>query len=429
LRLFNYEITKVDKGLNSVPRSGWRTIFESFTGAWQRNAEVKDSDIRMFFAIYACVTLISGDIAKLRPRIIREKDGIWAETKDRDLNRLIKNPNRYQNHIQFKQWWIASKLLCGNTYVLKERNSSGSVVALYILDPMNVQVLVADDGSVYYQLNQDNLAGTPVSITVPASEIIHDRYQPMSHPLVGIPPVAAAALSGKLGLQIMRDSQAFFQNGAKPGGLLSAPGAISDATAKRLKEIFDSNYSGSNSGKVAVVGDGLKFEPMRAKSVDSQLVEQLKLSADIVCSCFHVQPFKIGLGTLPSGSVEDMNLIYYSDCLQINIEEFEQCISDGLIDSQDKSIELDVDGLIRMDSEAKINMLSNAVKGIMKTNEARARLNLPPVDGGDTVLAQQQNYSLAALARRDAKEDPFAKSTADQSKTLAQLIEKELCLN
>ncbi len=40
----------------------------------------------------------------------------------------------------------------------------------------------------------------------------------------------------------------------------------------------------------------------------------------------------------------------------------------------------------------------------MAPNEARRREDLPPVDGGDTPYLQVQNYSLAALANRDARE-------------------------
>lgn len=400
-----------EKALNPVPhRGGWRTIFEPYTGAWQRNDEIKAADLGSFFAIYSCITLIAGDISKLRARVMATgSDGIQSEQA---APSALKRPNRYQNHIQFKQWWETSKLSQGNAYGLKQRDRSGKVEAIYILDPCRVRPLVADDGGVYYELSTDALNGvTEVSVTVPASEIIHDRYQPQHHPLIGVSPIAAAALSGKLGLRIQQDSQTFFGNGARPGGILVAPGAISEDTAARLKAHWDDNYSGANSGKVAVLGDGLKFEPMRATSVDSQLVEQLKLSAEVVCSCFHVPPFKIGFGTLPSGKVEEMNLIYYSDCLQVLIEEFEQCMTDGLALPNTHSVELDIDSLWRMDSESKYRMLSEAIKGVMAPNEARRRVNLKPVEGGDSVYMQQQNYSLEALARRDAQDDPFGEST------------------
>lgn len=388
---------------------GWRTIFEPYTGAWQRNDEIKAADLGSFFAIYSCITLIAGDISKLRARVMATgSDGIQVE---QTTPSALKRPNRYQNHIQFKQWWATSKLSQGNAYGLKQRDRTGKVEAIYILDPCRVRPMVADDGGVYYELATDTLNGVPeISVTVPASEIIHDRYQPQHHPLIGVSPIAAAALSGKLGLRIQQDSQTFFGNGARPGGILVAPGAISDDTAARLKQHWDDNYSGANSGKVAVLGDGLKFEPMRATSVDSQLVEQLRLSAEVVCSCFHVPPFKIGFGTLPSGKVEEMNLIYYSDCLQVLIEEFEQCMTDGLALPDSHSVELDIDSLWRMDSESKFRMLSEAIKGVMAPNEARRRVNLKPVDGGDSVYMQQQNYSLEALARRDAQDDPFGSS-------------------
>lgn len=405
-------------------RGGWfGMIMEPFTGGWQRNQELNSDDIRSFFAIYSCITLIAGDISKLRARVMAlGGDGIMVELA---TPAALKRPNRYQNHIQFKQWWETSKLSHGNTYGLKHRDRTGKVEAIYILDPTRVRPLIADDGAVYYQLSADALNGIDeAEVVVPASEIIHDRYQPQTHPLIGVSPIAAAALSGKLGLRIQQDSQTFFGNGARPGGILVAPGAISEDTANRLKKHWDDNYSGANSGKVAVLGDGLKFEPMRATSVDSQLVEQLKLSAEVVCSCFHVPPFKIGFGSLPSGKVEEMNLIYYSDCLQVLIEEFEQCMTDGLALPDSRSVELDIDSLWRMDSESKFRMLSEAIKGVMAPNEARRRVNLKPVEGGESVYMQQQNYSLEALAKRDANPDPFGKNQpapepgADQAKNM-----------
>src|SRR5262245_2128461 len=72
--------------------------------------------------------------------------------------------------------------------------------------------------------------------------------------------------------------------------------------------------------------------------------------------------------------------------------------------------EMDLDDLIRMDTSTKVKTSSEAIKGGgMSPNEARARyLDLGPVPGGDSPYLQQQNYSLEALAKRDATPDPFA---------------------
>lgn len=401
---------KRQKALNSIGSSGGffgSLVREPFTGAWQQGKEIRATDVRDFFAIYACKTLITGDISKMAAEAKKkDSEGVWKQASGKVQN-LLKRPNRYQNSVQFRQWWAHSKLEHGNTYVLKQRGTSG-IEALYILDPSKVAPLVADDGSVYYQLNADTLVGLKeTQVIVPASEIIHDRYQPQFHPLVGVSPVFAAALAGALGKQIQEDSRSFFENGASLSGILTAPGAIKKETADRLSNYWNRNFTGRKSGGVAVVGDGLKFEPMRAKGIDSQIVEQLKLSAEIVASCFHVPPFKIGMGKAPENP-QAGNLIYYSDCLQVLIEEMEACLDEGLELPAGNKIELDTDDLLRMDKSAIIKMLADGVKGSVSTpNEARAELGLRPLDGGDSIYMQQQNYSLEALARRDAMENPF----------------------
>jgi HK97 family phage portal protein len=399
---------------------GWRPVVkEPFAGAWQQNKEIRLSEVIDFFAIYSCITLISGDISKMASEVKRRDSDKVYRIVENQAHKLLNKPNRYQNGVQFRQWWAHCKLTAGNTYALKQRGNHG-IEALYILDPTKVSVLVADDGSVYYQLSTDGLNGiAEQSLVVPASEIIHDRYQPQFHPLIGVSPVYAAALAGALGKSIQQDSHHFFENGASLSGVLTAPGAISKDTADTLKKHWNDNYTGSNAGKVAVVGDGLKFEPMRAKGIDSQIVEQLKLTAEIVASCFHVPPYKIGIGQAPS-KPQEANLAYYSDCLQVLIEEFEACLNEGLELPADTIIELDTDDLMRMDLATIYDTLAKGVSGSIATpNEARAKVGLKPIDGGDSIYMQQQNYSLEALAKRDAMANPF------DAKTVTEQIEVE----
>ncbi|MGK6752506.1 hypothetical protein ACKUV4_000045 [Acinetobacter baumannii] len=54
-------------------------------------------------------------------------------------------------------------------------------------------------------------------------------------------------------------------------------------------------------------------------------------------------------------------------------------------------------------------MIREDVKGCILTpaDEGRAKIGMLPVPGGNAIYMQQQNYSLEALAKRDAKDDPF----------------------
>ena len=279
---------------------------------------------------------------------------------------------------------------------------------LYVLDPLLVTALISDDGSVFYQLGSDALSGIDGSIVVPAREIIHDRFNCFFHPLVGLSPIFAGGLSAMQGVAIQNDSTLFFKNGATPGGILTAPGTIDDDTAQRLKEYWDTNFAGDNSGKVAVLGDGLSYNAMKAKAVDAQLIEQLKWTAEVVCSTYHVPPYKIGVGQMPSyNNIQSLNIEYYSQCLQVLIESIEMCLDEGLgMDGFSIGTEFDTNNLLRMDSVTQMQVLKESA-GILKVDEQRAFLDRGKVEGGDAVYLQQQNYSLSALAKRDAQADPF----------------------
>lgn len=402
-------------------RGGWFPVIrEAFAGAFQRDIEWTTESVLAHHAVFACITLIAQDVGKLRAKLVeQDEDGIWRETTSSAFSPLLNRPNRYQNHIQFKEWWITSKLLRGNTYALKARDRRGVVTALYLLDPSRVQVLVTPDGSVYYELQSDNLSGLKQgSVTVPASEILHDRMNCLFHPLVGVSPIFASGAAANIGLKIQSNSANFFSKGSNPSGILTAPTTISKDVAKELAAQWQVNFSGDNAGKIAVLGNDMKFEPMRMSAVESQTIEQLKWSAETVCATFHVPPFKIGIGAMPTyQNGELLNGIYYSDCLQAHIESMELVLDDGLglmekKDGKLYGVELDLKALLRMDSATQVKTLSEGVKGgIMTPNEARREVDLPPLEGGDTVYMQQQQFSLAALNKRDTSEDPFKSAT------------------
>lgn len=425
MKLLGFEIKRVEKAarlLTPVPygggTGGWLRVFhDTPPGAFQSNTPYNQTTVLAYHAVFACITLISADIGKLRIMLVeQDANGIWTETTSPAFSPVLRKPNRFQTHIQFKEWWIISKLINGNAYVLKERDARGIVVALYLLDPCRVCVLVSPDGSVFYDLGQDNLAGLENDrIRVPASEIIHDRFNCLFHPLVGVSPISACGAAADQGLRIQKNQSTFFANNSSPGGLLLAPTAITDDNARRLKDYWEANYTGDKAGRIAVLGDGLKFEPMRMNAVDSQLVEQLGMTAEIVCSVFHVPKHKIGIGPMPAyNNIEALNQDYYSQCLQTLIESMELCLDEGLgldmpKDGVQMGTELDLDGLLRMDSATQMATLGVGVdKGLLTPNEGRKKLNQKPLKGGNTVYLQQQQYGIEALAERDANK-PFSK--------------------
>lgn len=385
---------------------GWTPIVhEPFSGAWQRNIRLTREDMLAFHAVFACTTLIASDISKLGLSLHgKDNDGIWTPLPDAPQTKLIKRPNNYQTAGQFLEAWLISKLARGNTYIYKDRD------ALHVLHPDRVKPLVSESGIVFYQVAEDTLAGIydDGQIVIPAENIIHDRFNCLYHPLVGLSPLYAASLAVTQGRQIQSNSTTFFGNHSTPGGILTVPGAIGDDTAKRLKETWEQNHAGLKSGKVAVLGDGMKYEPIAMNAQDSQLIEQLRWTAEVVCSVFHVPPYKIGVGDMPSyNNIQALNQEYFSQCLQRLIKDIQTLLNLGLSAGKDQGFRFDLDALLMMDGQTQMGVLEKGVgAGIMHPNHARRKFNLPPVEGGDSPYMQQQNYSLEALARRDSQ--PYA---------------------
>lgn len=410
---FTFGRTKDMRPIRTTP-SWWATVREPFAGAWQKNIECETpKNILAFSAVYACVSLISSDIAKLRIKLVERQGKIWVETDSAAFSPVLRKPNSYQTRIQFLAQWIQSKLLYGNTYVLKDRDNRGVVTALYVLDPKLVIPLVADDGSVYYEIKQDNLSGVKDPITVPASDIIHDRMMALWHPLVGVSPIYAAGSSATQGLRIQNNSARFFENMSRPSLHLGAPGKLSDEQHARIKNYVESVSSGSNLGKVLLTSDGMTVTPFTIPASDAQLIEQLRWTVEDVARCFHVPLHKLGMGQPTLNNIGALNQDYYTQTLQALIEDVELLLDEGLKLPAGLGTELDVDALLRMDPLSRADKNEKAIRaGYLAPNEARVSENLPDAEGGETPYLQQQNYALSALAKRDAKEDPFATTPA-----------------
>jgi HK97 family phage portal protein len=394
----------------------WPSILESFAGAWQQNIKVDVQSVSANWSVFACVTLIAGDIGKMPAYVMRwnEGMGIWQRTR---LRPVLRRPNHFQSWGDFVKSWIFSLLLRGNTYVLKVRDQRGFVEAMYVLDPSRVQPLISPSGQIFYQLHADDLADVARAVTVPASEIIHDRINTIWHPLAGVSPIYACGVAAMQALAIQENSAHFFQNMSQPGGVMTAPGAISDDTADRIKVSFKENFSGKNVGNLLVLGDGLSYQAMTISAKDSQLIDQLKFTGEMVCATFHVPPYKLGLGQMPTvNNVAALNQHYYDQCLHPIVDSIESRLDEGLeIAAGDltEQIWFDTSELLRMDPDTRLKSHTDAIAGgWLAPNEARRQEELPPVDGGETPFLQQQNYSLAALAKRDQLDDPFGGSPA-----------------
>ena len=153
-----------------------------------------------------------------------------------------------------------------------------------------------------------------------------------------------------------------------------------------------------------MLGGGLEYKPMSMTAVDAQLTDQDKRTSEMICAVYHVPASMVDSSHAPPyGNSETLLQQYYSQCLQTHMTGIENALDEGLELPTPYGTEFDVDDLIWMDTATRTKAAADAIgSGALSPNEARQKyFGLGPVPGGESPLAQQQYYSLAALAARD----------------------------
>lgn len=427
MKILGLEIRRSEKQLSPVSGHGgwWPRIFEPFAGAWQQNVEEKRGTVLCYPTLYACLNRISQDIGKL-PFVLKalQDNGTEKVIENAAFSPVLKKPNHYQTAQQFREAWALSRMIHGNSYILKGRDDRNVVTRLYVLDPCRVQPMVSETGDVFYQLNYptaDNLLPAEYpgeNLIIPARELIHDRLNCFHHQLIGVPPLCAAHWPAVKNLKILKSSSEFFSNRAQPGGILTAPAGMKESDADAVKAYWATAYSGNNAGKIAVIGADMKFTSFAMTSADSQLVEQMRYSDEQICQPFGIPPFKIGIGSIPAGlGVDAINMLYHSDALSGPIESMENLLDEGLNIPSRLGIWMDTEPLLRMDEGKKSDVQTKLVGGGIATpNEGRLKFNLAPLEGGDTVYMQQQDFPLDQVRKNkivDAEQNPVAPATPE----------------
>jgi hypothetical protein len=91
-------------------------------------------------------------------------------------------------------------------------------------------------------------------------------------------------MSATMGRKIQANSGTFFQNMSRPSGMLTSPNKIDTETATRLKNAWEENFGGGNIGRLAVAGDGLKYEAMTIPAEQAQLTSAEWSARDIAAA-------------------------------------------------------------------------------------------------------------------------------------------------
>lgn len=206
----------------------------------------------------------------------------------------------------------------------------------------------------------------------------------------------------------------FFANGATPGGLLEYPGTVKDL--EKVRESWNKGFGGSsNSNKVAILEEGMKYTPISISPNEAQFLETRKFQINEIARIFRVPPHMVGdLEKLSFSNIEQQSLEFVKYTLEPWLIRWEQAMARVLISQNNKAtffIKFNVDGLLRGDYASRMSGYATARQnGWMSANDIHELENLDRIsaeDGGDLYLinGNMTKLSDAGIFAADGKEE------------------------
>jgi len=373
-------------------------------------------------AVYSCVRILSEAIAGLPLFLYKYgADGSKEKYLDHPLWRVLHDePNPEMTSFVFRETMMNHLLLSGNAYAQIIRNARGEVVALYPLMPNRMTVDRDSAGRLYYRYikNCDDAPevgkNKQSEVILSPSDVLHVLGLGYDG-LVGYSPIAMAKNAVGLAMAAEEYGAKFFANGAAPSGVLEHPGTIKDP--ERIRQSWQSTFGGSsNSNKIAVLEEGLKYTPIAISPEQAQFLETRKFQINEIARIFRVPPHMLAdLEKSSFSNIEQQSLEFVKYTLDPWVIRWEQAMNKSLLlesEKRDVFTKFNVDGLLRGDYASRMTGYATARQnGWMSANDIRQLENLdriPSELGGDLYLI---NGSMTKLQDAGA----FANTTSTET--------------
>ncbi|MDD6991742.1 MAG: phage portal protein [Oscillospiraceae bacterium] len=373
------------------------STYTFFMGGSTAGKNVNERSAMQMTAVYACVRILSEAIAGLPLHLYHSKaDGGKEKAVGHPLYFLLHDePNAEMTSFVFRETLMTHLLLWGNAYAQVIRNGKGEVIALYPLMPNRMQVNRNEKGQLYYQYttsSDDAPTMEGSAVVLMPEDVLHISGLGFDG-LVGYSPIAMAKNAIGLAIATEEYGAKFFANGAAPSGVLEHPGTIKDP--QRVRDAWMSQFGGShNSGKVAVLEEGMKYTPISISPEQAQFLETRKFQINEIARIFRVPPHMVGdLEKSSFSNIEQQSLEFVKYTLDPWVIRWEQSLQRTLLSSEDKKeyfFKFNLEGLLRGDYASRMSGYATARQnGWMSANDIRELENLdriPAELGGDLYL-------------------------------------------
>ena len=394
MSLLSALLDRRDAGLSTLNNPN-HPIYQALVGWLDGGGQVasgqtvtRESSMRVS-AVYAAVRLIAETIASLPIRVVRDRGAGGKETIEASEDRWAwERPNPDQTRQAFWELILGHAALTGNAYIYAPKNALGQTAELWALDPDRCRPEKSRATGLKV-ITVDGKDAGPDILHMPAFSV---------DGITGLSPIGVARQGVGLALAAEDFGARFFGQGSTPAGLLTTEQVLKPGDAERLAAEWQTRHAGGkNAHKIAVLGQGAKFQQVSIPPADAQFLETRKFQVAEIARLFRVPPHLIGdveRSTSWGTGIEQQNIGFLTFGLLPWLNRSEQTFSPLL--ARGRSLRHDVRGLLRGSTKERHEAYNLArVGGYKSVNEIRALEDDAPIEDGD-VYDAPLNSNVAA---------------------------------
>ena len=314
------------------------------------------------------------------PLHLYQRDGeSKKKAVDHPLYRLLHDrPNEWTSAAEFIMQMEQDAITHNNGAVALANRVGGKVVELLRLHPNSVA------------LRCDPNTLEPIyDVTVNGQEKVAYNWRDILHIPNRSNHSAIYLAREAIGLSIAMERHAsrILGNGGRPSGVLKVKGRLNEDVATRIKTSWNASHGGESSGGTAILEEGMEFEPLTFSSVDMQFQDMRAFQVIEISRALGVPPtLMMELGRATWANAEEMAQSFLSFTILPRAKLWQGAVARLLSTDDQVSFypEFLIDELVKADIAARFNAYAQAISArVLNPNEARAKENLPPYEGGD----------------------------------------------
>ena len=347
--------------------------------------------------VHRCIQLISNSASAVKI------DVFSGDTKldNHELISLLQRPNPLQSGVEYFSSLYSYLLISGNSYLLRDTEGFTPPRELYLLRPDRIEIKANESiipESYNYVIDGVTRNIYRVDPTTGQGQIKQIKLWSPLDDFYGLSPIMASAYNIDQHNLAGMHNVALLKNGCTPSGMLKFEPTdetgmstqLTDDQRARLLEDLEFRFQGThNSGRPMLLEGNFSYQQLGLNPKDMDFLELLNLSAREIALCFGVPAQLIGIPDSQTYSnMETAKLALYEETVIPLLSRVESDLNEYLSPLYDGDIRIqyDLDSIPAMAEKRKQvyeNVVQGVNAGILTRNEARDRLGLEEVTGGD----------------------------------------------